>query len=283
VTVPDGSTFPPGAKFTKTWKLKNTGVCTWTTSYAAVFVDGNSMGSEPVMNLPGSVPPGQVFDLTISLTAPSTVGKYRGNFKLRNPAGTVFGSATANGGAFFVDIKVVAPSSINGTYSFIDNICSADWSNASGAVSCTAKDGSSSGFALRVDNPHLENGSIDDEPALLAVPQQVTDGAIHGKYPALIIKDGDVFHAIVGCEDKAADCNVRFQLDYQVDNGDVKTLGTWDEVYDRHFTSVTVDLSSLAGKNVRFILTVLAKGSASGDRAQWLLPRITRLTPTATP
>jgi hypothetical protein len=283
VTVPDGSSFAPGAKFTKTWRLKNSGVCTWTTSYAAVFVDGNSMGADPVINLPGSVPPGQVFDLTIALTAPSAVGKYRGNFKLRNPAGTVFGSGGSGGGAFYVDIKVTAPTSINGGYSFIDNMCSADWTNASGAISCTAKDGSSSGFVIRVDKPHLENGSVDDESALLTVPQQVTDGVIHGKYPALAVKTGDEFHAIVGCEDKATACDVRFQLDYKIDNGEVKNLGTWDEVFDKHFTNVSVDLRSLDGKNVRFILSVLAKGSASGDRALWLLPRITRLAPTANP
>jgi len=30
VTVPDGTTFAPGATFTKTWRLKNSGTCTWT-------------------------------------------------------------------------------------------------------------------------------------------------------------------------------------------------------------------------------------------------------------
>ena len=29
VTVPDGTTFLPGATFTKTWRLKNAGTCTW--------------------------------------------------------------------------------------------------------------------------------------------------------------------------------------------------------------------------------------------------------------
>ncbi len=283
VTVPDGTTFTPGTKFTKTWRLKNTGVCTWTTAYAAVFVDGNAMGSDPTVSFPGSVPPGEVFDLSVSMTAPSAVGKYRANFKLRNPAGLIFGTGASGSGTFYVDIKVAAPTSVNGTYSFIDNMCSADWSNASGSISCSAKDGNSGGWVTRIDSPHLENGSIDDEAALLTVPQQVNDGVIRGKYPTLSIKSGDTFAAIIGCEEKATDCNVRFQLDYQVDNGDTKTLVSWDEVYDKIFHSVTADLSSLAGKNVRFILTVLANGSASGDRALWLLPRIIHPTPTPTP
>jgi len=44
VTVPDGSSFTPGAAFTKTWQLKNIGTCTWTTSYSLVYAGGDQMG-----------------------------------------------------------------------------------------------------------------------------------------------------------------------------------------------------------------------------------------------
>jgi len=44
VTVPDGTTFAPGAAFNKTWRLKNVGTCTWTTSYSLVFDSGEKMG-----------------------------------------------------------------------------------------------------------------------------------------------------------------------------------------------------------------------------------------------
>jgi len=166
----------------------------------------------------------------------------------------------------------------------VDNVCAADWSNAANPILCTAKDGSASGFVLRVDKPNLENGSIDNEPGLITVPQQITDGVIRGKYPPVAIKTGDTFRSVIGCEYKATDCKVRFQLDYQVENGTVQTLGNWDELYDEHFTVINVDLSSLDGKNVQFILTVFASGSAKGDRALWLLPRITRAaTPTPKP
>ena len=36
------------------------------------------------------------------------------------------------------------------------------------------------------------------------------------------------------------------------------------------------DLSSLAGKDVKFILTIQANGSSSQDRAQWLVPKIVK-------
>ena len=41
ITIQDGATLSPGNEFTKTWRLKNTGVCTWTTDYALVFIDGD--------------------------------------------------------------------------------------------------------------------------------------------------------------------------------------------------------------------------------------------------
>ena len=43
VTVPDDTVFSPNQTFTKTWRLKNTGTCSWTPSYAVAFSDGNSM------------------------------------------------------------------------------------------------------------------------------------------------------------------------------------------------------------------------------------------------
>ncbi len=45
VSVPDGTEIAAGAKFTKTWRLVNSGTCTWTTAYDLVFVDGSAMGA----------------------------------------------------------------------------------------------------------------------------------------------------------------------------------------------------------------------------------------------
>jgi hypothetical protein len=285
VTIPDGTNFPGGAKFIKTWRLKNAGVCTWTTSYSVVFTDGVSMGAPASSNLPVSVPPGQTIDLSLELTAPEKIGNYRGNFKLRNPAAIIFGTGSARSAPFYVDIKVSAPVSMDGGYNFVDNYCAANWSSAAGNIACTAKDGDPNGFVLRVEKPNLENGQIDDEPGLVTVPQSTNDGLIRGVYPAFTVKNGDIFRSIIGCEYRTNNCNVKFQLDYQIDNAAPQTFATWNETYDESFTGVHLDLSSLAGKNVNFILTVFANGSAAGDRALWLKPRIDRVLPaqTATP
>ncbi len=272
VTVPDGSTFSPGSTFTKTWRLKNVGACTWTTSYDLVYVSGNQMSGPSAVDFPGSVAPGQVIDLSVTLVAPGNAGSYRGNWKLRDASGILFGLKGSDN-PFYVDIKAVVPTS-NYPYDFSANFCSAEWSSGAGKLVCPSPENDSRGFVLRYEKPQLESGYIDDEAALLTYPQMINDGIIRGKYPSYRVELGQHFKAIIGCTYKSNGCDVKFQLDYQIGDGSIQTLATWNEIYDELYNSVDVDLSSLAGKDVRFILTVFANGSSSSDRALWLAPRI---------
>jgi hypothetical protein len=50
----------------------------------------------------------------------------------------------------------------------------------------------------------------------------------------------------------------------------------WDEQYDGNIQAVELDLSSLSGKSVEFVLAVQANGAANQDWAFWLQPRIVR-------
>lgn len=272
VTVPDGTAYGPGTSFTKTWRLENTGSCTWTTAYDLVFVSGAQMGGLSV-DLPGSVTPGQLIDLSVNLTAPLDPGSYRGNWKLRDANGVVFGLGKT-GGPFYVDIKVTGPAS--GPLDMVAMYCTAEWTSGGNRLPCPGVDNDSRGFVLRIEKPVLESGYIDDEPVLLTHPQMLTDSVIQGKYPVMRVEDGYHFVAAIGCAYQATGCDVKFQLDYQAGSSPIQTLATWHEVYDETFRPVDVDLSSLAGKDVKFILTVHANGTATGDRAQWLLPRIVK-------
>ena len=284
VSIPDGTLMTSNQRFVKTWRLKNTGSCTWTQSYGITFVDGSSMGAAAVITLSSTVAPNQTIDISIDLTAPVQPGNYRGNWKLRNPAGNVFGTGPTGSFPFYADIRVALPAANDGSsYNFVYNVCQAEWSSGAGNLTCSGKDGDNRGFVLYQDKPRIENGGTENEAALLAEPQAINDGIIRGRYPAYTIKSGDRFRAVVGCEFDARNCSVRFQLDYQIDNGSIQTLAYWDEKYEGNFTSINQDLSSLAGKSVKFILTVFANGSSSGDRAQWLMPRIINAPPTATP
>ncbi|MDO9348510.1 MAG: NBR1-Ig-like domain-containing protein, partial [Anaerolineales bacterium] len=109
VSVPDGSSFAPSTAFTKTWRLKNRGTCTWTTAYALAFSSGSPMGGPAAVNLLNSVAPGQVVDLSVNLTAPSAAGHYRGYWMLQNASGGKFGLGAQATTAFYVDINVAAP------------------------------------------------------------------------------------------------------------------------------------------------------------------------------
>ena len=110
VTVPDGTEVLPEQTFSKTWRLRNLGTCTWTSSYQVIFDNGELMGGPATQPLAGNVAPGQQVDIIIAFKAPTTPGAYRGYWRLRNAAGVLMPIASGyQGTSFFVDIKVVAP------------------------------------------------------------------------------------------------------------------------------------------------------------------------------
>jgi len=90
VTYPDNTVVTAGDNFTKTWRFQNYGACSWTPSYALVFMSGDSMNGPTVQALTGSVNPGQTVEISVDLTAPSSSGTHTGNWGLRNAAGVIF-------------------------------------------------------------------------------------------------------------------------------------------------------------------------------------------------
>jgi hypothetical protein len=106
VTIPDNTNINLNAGFIKTWRLRNVGSCTWTSSYQIVFDSGDQMGGPVSQQLTNSaIPPGSTVDVSISLTAPASAGTYKGNWKLKDPNGAVFALST---GPFWVQIKAVS-------------------------------------------------------------------------------------------------------------------------------------------------------------------------------
>ncbi len=90
VTVPDNSNMTPSQNFTKTWRVRNNGSCTWETGFKFNFTGGEAMGGSSI-TLQSGVSVGTETELTVQLTAPSTNGTYRGNWRMTNAAGTYFG------------------------------------------------------------------------------------------------------------------------------------------------------------------------------------------------
>ena len=107
VTIPDGSQVAPGATFVKTWRLKNSGTCTWDGRYKLVFASGNTLGAlANSFALETTVAPGELVDLSVTLVAPTTPATYEGNWKLQNPQSQVFGIGANRAGAFWVKMTV---------------------------------------------------------------------------------------------------------------------------------------------------------------------------------
>jgi hypothetical protein len=82
VTVPDNTRLEAGEKFTKIWKLQNTGSCTWT-DYTITFVSGDKMEAPDEVSVPETEVSATV-EVSVDLVAPSEDGAYTGNFELRN-------------------------------------------------------------------------------------------------------------------------------------------------------------------------------------------------------
>ncbi len=282
VSYPDGSVVGRNQPFTKIWRLKNIGTCTWTTAYALVFVSGDRMGAPLSVPLPSSVPPGQTVDVAVNLVSPELDGQYRGYFKLRNASGVLFGVGNQASGAFWVDVRVVGETFV--AYDFVERVCEASWDNGQEVLPCPGSDGDPKGFVYAVDTPLLENGTPAGQRGLFVVPRQVNNGFVRGTYPPIRIRQGDRFQARVHCRYNSIGCNVVFRLDYQVGDGPLRNLGQWNEAYEGKWYTLNIDLSALANKDVRFFLIVHANGSPNNDFALWIGPRIVRMgTPTPAP
>ncbi|PKO15831.1 MAG: hypothetical protein CVU39_09925 [Chloroflexi bacterium HGW-Chloroflexi-10] len=109
VTVSDNETFTTGSAFTKTWRLKNIGSCSWTSGYQIIYVSGDGMsGPQSAAFTNGAVDPGATVDISINLTAPASPGTYKGLYKLRAPDGTTFGIGGQGSDSFWVQIVAEA-------------------------------------------------------------------------------------------------------------------------------------------------------------------------------
>lgn len=96
VTIPDGTTMAPGQEFVKTWRIRNSGICTWDTTYQAIYAYSNPpnerMNAQPVP-LTALVAPGEEVDVSVQFTAPSTPGEYTLFWQMVNSTGIPFGQA----------------------------------------------------------------------------------------------------------------------------------------------------------------------------------------------
>jgi hypothetical protein len=89
-TIPDNTIYSAGDGFVKSWTIQNTGYCNWNTNYRLVFLSGSVMGGDTFTYLSDTVSPGENVTLTANLTAPSSSGTYRGEWRVQSDQGLNF-------------------------------------------------------------------------------------------------------------------------------------------------------------------------------------------------
>lgn len=280
VTVPDGTDFSPGERFTKTWRLENTGTCTWTSGYALVFVDGDRLeapAEQPLISQ--EVAPGEEVDVSVDLVTPAEPGRYQADFELQNASGQNFGLGENRDKTFWARIDVVVPTGIG--LDMLARASSADWfADAGGGEDLLSFNGNPDapeGFAGIIERVVQEDGRTSSK--ILATYPPEGGGEVYGEFPSYTVQSGDHFLGRLGflanSDGTCGPGEVEFRL-LALDGSETRTLGTWAKSCDGRLLPVDVDLSALRGRTIQFILELDSRGSSDGDRAFWSSARIER-------
>jgi hypothetical protein len=106
----DGTTYAPNTPFTKIWRVKNSGTCTWDSSYLVFYISGATMSQSPAyMIVPRgqTVAPGQTVDISLGMTSPPENGSYRADWGIKQENGPFLPvQGGVNGKSFYVKLKV---------------------------------------------------------------------------------------------------------------------------------------------------------------------------------
>ncbi|RWS12850.1 hypothetical protein B4U79_08434 [Dinothrombium tinctorium] len=90
VTIGEGEEVPPNTRFTKTWRIQNSGNERWPMGCVLRFVAGDQMTScERVILDP--LEPGHMTDVSVEMLSPSKAGIYQGQWRISTATGQYFG------------------------------------------------------------------------------------------------------------------------------------------------------------------------------------------------
>jgi hypothetical protein len=90
ITIKDNTVMDPGKSFTKTWQVQNSGSCAWDAGFKFQSTGGDPMGAT-AFTLPAAVASGATYEISVPMTAPSSSGTVRGNWRMSTASGQFFG------------------------------------------------------------------------------------------------------------------------------------------------------------------------------------------------
>lgn len=106
--IPDGTWFYVNEFFTKRWRIKNVGSCTWDENTAAIWVEGELMNADSVQAfLTEPVPPNGYAEIQITFQGPPQAGEYTSYWMLRASDGTIFGFGPFGKSWIWVTIETI--------------------------------------------------------------------------------------------------------------------------------------------------------------------------------
>ena len=91
VTIPDYTRLQPGEAVTKTWRVRNTGTCTWAEDYRLLHVQREQLGGPAETVISDTVPAGGTTEIAIPLVAPDTPGTHTGVWRMADGEAVPFG------------------------------------------------------------------------------------------------------------------------------------------------------------------------------------------------
>ncbi|HEY5982268.1 MAG TPA: NBR1-Ig-like domain-containing protein, partial [Anaerolineales bacterium] len=165
VTIPDGTVVHANTAFTKTWKLKNAGSCTWDSGYLVSYIrgTGTTMIQQPsysIVQQGQTVAPGETVNVSVPLTSPVQNGNYASYWGLKGQNGSLMPVAGgASGNSFYAKITVK-----DGSGGVAGNVTNAsvgiDLEQGSGAI-CTADSTYFVRAQITADGPTTASYEID--------------------------------------------------------------------------------------------------------------------------
>lgn len=109
VTIPPGTRFALPQPFSKVWRVRNSGTCTWTPAHYRLQAVDETLGGGQPAPMPGAIQPGAVVDLTVRLNAPEAPGPYNAAFQLVDGNGQPVPNADGDLESLSVQIEVLQP------------------------------------------------------------------------------------------------------------------------------------------------------------------------------
>jgi len=110
-SIADGAEVFINRNFTQTFRLKNTGSCTWDQTYELRFIQGDLMnaGASIILVPVGTVPTWGYISVDVYMKAPAEPGTYKGYWMIKSRSGEIFGVGPSGATWFWVEVKAIDP------------------------------------------------------------------------------------------------------------------------------------------------------------------------------